>query len=146
MKLRSILHGAAAVSVALALAMTLGCGPTGPPRYDVHGSVTFDGQPVPAGTILFVPVPPNTGPGGSASIADGRYDTAENGGVSPTGGKHRLTLQGFDGQAEGEMPLGQPTFGPYDVELDLPQERSEQNLDVPASARVKPPTVTRGPA
>jgi hypothetical protein len=48
-----------------------GCGSNpdeGPTRYQVSGQVTFDGKPVPTGSITFVTP---SGPSGSAQITDG---------------------------------------------------------------------------
>jgi hypothetical protein len=53
----------------------------GPQRFHVEGKVTFDGKPVPSGTIRFEPdsTKGNTGPVGYAAIIDGRYTTATEG-------------------------------------------------------------------
>ena len=40
-----------------ALLLAAGCGEAGPARYHVSGKVTFNGQPVPAGQIVFEPDP-----------------------------------------------------------------------------------------
>ena len=42
-------------------------------RYPVSGNVTIDGQAVPSGDILFVPVAGDRGPD-AGTIKDGRYD------------------------------------------------------------------------
>jgi len=58
-----------------------GCGSNGPQRFHVEGAVTFDGKPVPSGTIRFEPdsTKGNTGPVGYSAIIDGRYTTATEG-------------------------------------------------------------------
>lgn len=58
-----------------------GCGPRGPQRFHLEGKVTFDGKPVPSGTIRFEPdsAKGNTGPVGYTAIKDGRYTTATEG-------------------------------------------------------------------
>jgi len=58
-----------------------GCGPSGPPRYQLEGSVTFNGKPVPSGLIRFEAdtTRGNSGPVGYAAIKDGRYATATQG-------------------------------------------------------------------
>ena len=58
-----------------------GCGPRGPQRFQLEGKVTFDGKPVPCGTIRFEPdsTKGNTGPVGYAAIIDGHYTTAMEG-------------------------------------------------------------------
>ena len=60
------------------LAAVAGCGrPTGPPTFTVTGRVTFAGQPVPFGRVVFEPDASrgNTGPASVADIAAGRYRT-----------------------------------------------------------------------
>ena len=43
-------------------------------------------------------------------------------------------IDGFDGVVQGESPSGKPLFIGYKVQLDLPKQASEQNIDVPESA------------
>lgn len=120
--------------------LALGCGPAGPVRYDVSGTVTFDGQPVPIGTITFVPAGGNTGPGGSAGIEAGRFDTASTG-KGPTGGPHVAIITGFDGKTVGgieQVQEGSPLFIDYREDVDLPKEATVRDFDVPGSARLKP--------
>ncbi len=54
-----------------------GCGPRGPERFQLAGTVTFAGKPVPSGLIRFEPDASrgNHGPVGYAAIKDGRYTT-----------------------------------------------------------------------
>ena len=126
--------------VALFAALVLaGCGPGGPARYDVSGQVTFDGQPVPVGTITFVPAPGNTGPGGSAAIENGRYDTTVSG-KGPTAGPHVAIISGFDGKAVGgveKLQEGRPLFIEFRETIEIPQERTAVDFVVPGSARVR---------
>jgi len=129
-----------ALIVAWSTIVGVGCGPTGPARYDVSGSVTFDGQPVPVGTITFVPATGNSGPGGSAGIQAGRYDTASTG-KGPTGGPHVAIITGFDGKTVGgveQVQEGSPLFIDYREEFDLPKEKTVRDFQVPGSARLKP--------
>ncbi|WP_146119377.1 hypothetical protein [Blastopirellula marina] len=61
------------LSLLAALAIvSVGCGPTGPQRYPVSGTVTFDGTPVEEGEVIFY----STEPGGhpdAGHIADGKF-------------------------------------------------------------------------
>jgi hypothetical protein len=126
----------------LAGLLCTGCGgDDGPPRYGVSGTVTFQGQPVPAGVVLFTPdnTKGNEGPTGFAPIRAGKYDTSlEDGdGKGTIGGPHKVTISGFDGVAapEQELPDGKRLFADYVVDVDLPKEpTTTQNFDVPASA------------
>jgi hypothetical protein len=109
-----------------------GCGSKpdeGPTRYQVSGQVTFDGKPVPTGTITFVTT---SGPSGSAQITDGKYDTRTGKGV--VGGPHQVMIEGFDGKGTELGAVGNPIFNPYRIEADLPQEDTTKDFVVPASA------------
>ncbi|NCA11038.1 hypothetical protein EBR56_04395 [bacterium] len=105
-----------------------GCRPSGPPRYHVGGSVTFDGTPVPSGTVSFVPAGsgPDAQPYGFCEIKAGRY--ASRTGKSPGSGRYRAIVVGCDGvpyqtkiaDAIVDHPHGKPVFPTHVVEVDLP--------------------------
>lgn len=57
----------------LALCAVIGCGPGGPPSGKLSGNVTFNGEPLNTGTIVFMPQSGDT-PYAQAEIAeDGSY-------------------------------------------------------------------------
>ncbi|MEX2168310.1 MAG: hypothetical protein WD851_03295 [Pirellulales bacterium] len=128
---RRALLGLAAISL-----LATGCGPQGVDRYDLTGTVTFRGQPVPKGYLIFQPdtAKGNRGPGSNAGLFDGRYETmARQGHI---GGPHIVSIVGTDGipfdQGGGVMnPMGKPLFPEYEVEVELPKESSEYNFEVP---------------
>lgn len=110
----------------LAAAVAMGCGHSD--RFNVEGAVTFAGEPVPAGTVTFIPVG-SSPPGrvaGFCSIRAGKYATR--GGRSPGSGPHRAVVDGCDGvayqsrmgEAVVDHPLGKPLFPSHVVEVDLP--------------------------
>lgn len=111
-----------------------GCGGNSDPtkRFDLSGTVTFDGKPVPAGTILFEPDAGkgNKGPAGFATIADGKFDTSV-GGKGTIGGPHVARLSG----SEGKSGDGAPLFADFTVGVNLPKEKSTQKFEVPATAK-----------
>ena len=118
-------------ALALFLALAAGCG-QGEKLYDVSGTATYDGKPIPAGIIYFDPDPMKGGTGtqGFASIIDGKYTTAVNGrGIR--GGPYAVRITGYDGKAANEAPLGRPLFDEYELKKDLPAADSELNLDIP---------------
>jgi len=113
-----------------------GCGERGPARYQLSGTVTFAGQPIKAGMIVFEPNAGTTGPGESARIVDGRYQTPK--GLVP--GVMKATIQGCDGipyevPGEGINPNGKELFAPYATTVTMPAEDFEQSFDVPAAGR-----------
>jgi hypothetical protein len=113
----------------LMLTTLCGCGGSvdeGPERFDVSGTVTFDGKPVPTGTIYFNPAEGHSGPQGFAAIVDGKYDTASEG-KGTVGGPHSVRIEGADA-------AGVPIFVPHFEEVDLPKSTTEQSFEVPASA------------
>ena len=58
-----------------------GCGSGSKVR--LAGEVTFEGQPLSKGTIVFTPVDTSAGPSTGADIVDGRYDIPSDVGVTP---------------------------------------------------------------
>lgn len=119
----------AAIAALLLCAGLAGCGGRGDEtrRFDLSGAVTFDGRPVPAGTILFEPDSSqgNKGPAGFAKIADGRFNTAASG-KGTIGGPHVVRITGSDKAT---------LFSDYVTQADLPKEKSTKDFEVPASAK-----------
>ena len=114
------------------LLFVVGCGQQrGPTRYELSGSVTYRGQPVPAGWIFFDPDSSrqNSGPGSAAKIKDGRYETPS--GKGTVGGPHVATINGRDGTPNAEIPGGLPLFPPYSMKIDLPKESSTYDFNGP---------------
>ena len=118
------------------LLFALGCGSSEPARFDVSGTVQFDGAPVPAGYIVFEPdtTQGNRGPGAGAKIVQGRFATAPDKGV--VGGPHIVRIHGTDGVAvelpgEGLNPAGTPLFPDYETRVDFPQTVATHDFVVP---------------
>ncbi|OYW17440.1 MAG: hypothetical protein B7Z55_12520, partial [Planctomycetales bacterium 12-60-4] len=76
-----------------------------------------------------------SGPGGSAPIKAGTYDTGKTQGV--VGGATVIRVEGFDGKTTPDKPYGDPIFMPYSIEADLPKSKTTQDIDVPGSAAEK---------
>ena len=117
----------------LILATFAGCGGDGSPqRFHLSGDVTFDGQPIPAGMIVFTPdgAKGNSGPQGTAEIKDGKYDTSAEGGMGIGGGATVVRVTGLSGTK---------LLCEYEDQVDLPKEDSIHNVEVPASAANKKP-------
>ena len=120
--------------IALVSLAILGCGSDGPPRYRLQGIVTYDGKPVPAGTIIFEPDAgqKNDGPQGLATIHDGVFDSSR-GGKGTVGGPHRITILGCDGTNISETSQqGKLLFEPYLTTAELPKKNGKLDFDVPA--------------
>jgi hypothetical protein len=89
----------------------------------VSGTVTFDGQPVPFGRIVFTPdrEAGNSGPQGFAEIRNGAYDTAS--GKGTVGGPQVVQITGFGadpatGDEENPVPA---LFPEFETKCDLPK-------------------------
>lgn len=125
----------------LPLLILTGCGDSG---YDVSGNVTFDGNPIPAGKIYFSPdgSKGNRGAAGYATIVNGTYNTASEGGKSIIGGPMLVGIEGFDPNAanptDSDDTSGEETvkalFPYYEIQVDLPTESTTKDFDVPAEA------------
>jgi hypothetical protein len=60
------------LNLGLTALLLAGCSSSGPPTYDVSGAVTWNGNPLPQGDILFVPLDGNGVPD-AGKIVDGKY-------------------------------------------------------------------------
>lgn len=110
--------------------------------YQVSGSVTFDGNPVPHGYLAFEPDASqgNTGPGTGAEIKDGRYSTVRGKGV--VGGPYLVEISAHDGvptiNEDGDPVIGTPLFWPeYTTVVDLPREAATQDFNIPRPSTSK---------
>ena len=64
-----------AVVLSVLVAVHAGCGPSGPVRYPVSGEVTWEGEPVTKGYIVFEAADEAVAPD-AGKIENGRYQTA----------------------------------------------------------------------
>lgn len=77
--------------------LTCGCGAGSDlEKVIVRGRVTFDGQPIANGEVMFYPIEGTAGSVSGGPIKDGEYIAEGRGGV-PTG-KHRVEIRGFRAQ------------------------------------------------
>lgn len=118
----------AACWVLLTACVTAGCGPSD--RYALSGSVTFDGKPIPAGTITFLPFgggkPGRTA--GFCKIKAGTYATKT--GRNPGSGPHRVMISGCDGvpyqsrmgEIVEDQSMGKQMFPTHLIIIDVPEK------------------------
>lgn len=123
-----------------ALVLFAGCG--GEREYHLSGTVTYKGQPIPEGYIVFEPdgSQGNTGAPGRCKILDGKYDTRADKGRGTVGGLHKIRIVGMDGKIGGdqdggavEISLPKPLFPPYTFDEELPTKDSTMDFEVPSS-------------
>jgi hypothetical protein len=70
-----------------------GCGPHGPKRVDVTGTVKFKGEPIPEGEIRFIPTTEAMGRVTGNSIENGAYKCLGQNGLAV--GKHRVDITAY---------------------------------------------------
>jgi hypothetical protein len=119
----------------------------GPPRYEVTGVVTFEGQPVPTGRLIFTPdnAAGNRGPQGVAVVERGVIETEYDRRV--IGGPHWVQIMAFDGVAfedgEGTVVQGRPLCSIVQAPVDLPLDDVELKIEITqgeqeATATIRP--------
>jgi len=125
-------------AMCIALFAAIGCSSSddGPRRYRVSGEVLYDGKPLPAGKIFFAPdtAAGNSGPGGYTDIVDGQYDTDWDHAKGVVPGPLKVRIEGFDGQSSAKNdfhPKGNMLFPVYRDEIDVPEEASVHDFDIP---------------
>jgi len=127
---------------ALAVALLIGlvaCGDEGPQRYRLAGEVTLDGQPVPEGWVVFAP---EKGPGASADIKNGRYETPP--GFGSIGGKHTIEVVAFKSgnqktSTDEEGYGGGGLWFRHKLEADLPAKATTWDIHISTSDLAEPP-------
>jgi hypothetical protein len=131
------------MTAAIVAACSAGCG--GDKTNRISGQVTFNGQPVPAGKIYFMPdgSKGNSGATGYADIKDGNYDTSSTGGMGTVSGPMIVAIEGLDPSAPGKATPDDP-----EVTVKLLFPRWETELDVSGDTTkdfVVPPEAAKGP-
>ncbi len=117
------------------LSQSCGGGGSSKKLFDVSGSVTFAGKPVPYGSVLFVADADegNSGPQGVATIENGKFNTAE-AGRGVVGGAYTVIIKGRSQQStddEDEGHADPPLFMDYQTAVEFPLENTVQEFEVP---------------
>jgi hypothetical protein len=111
---------------AVAAVAVFGCGGDSLEKAVVSGKITYRGEPIANGDILFYPKPGTDGPVAGASIRGGRYLADGKGGVPV--GEHRVEIRAFRVRAASSpLPEGVPQEDlPGGRVQYLPQEFNRQ--------------------
>ena len=101
--------------------------------YHVWGKITYQGQPIPAGSITFDPDIAGgvDGRQGFAMIKNGEYDTRIDDGRPTPGGKYVARVYATDGIPGPERPNGKPLFPERLIPKELPKADGPLDIDVP---------------
>lgn len=132
-----------AVGLSVVLAVAAGCGrPSGPSRYDVCGTVTFRGQPVPSGSIAFEPDASrgNSGPVSVMPIIDGRFDSRATKRPGPLSGPLVVRISGYP-PPDPSVEVQPPLFPEHTTTVELAASRHVTELEFEV-----PETPGKGPA
>lgn len=148
--MNGIRPGIRIVCLAIGFPLLAGCGGSDTQR--VQGTVTFKGQPLPAGKIYFYPdgSQGNTGTAGFAEIVNGKFDTAADGGNGTVSGAARVTIEGYDPTPP--TPRKGERIEPGTMTILFPRwettitigEKPEITIDVPAEAATPKAPARRG--
>jgi len=106
----------------------------------VQGSVTFQGQPLKMGMIMFEPdaFRGGTGAQGFATIVDGQFDTKAVGGQAASLGPCILRVTGGDGVGvEAFTPFGKMLFEEFSSPVEIVEKMEPLVIEVPAPKRLK---------
>ena len=131
------------VLIACFLIVAAGCGRGGVERHSLSGNVTFQGNPVPTGRIIFEPDASkgNDGPQGVAMIENGRYST-DKFGRGAISGPLIVRIAGFGGgnssaDQEQSSASPKPLFPIYTTKIELKEGSSSFDFEIPASSPPK---------
>jgi hypothetical protein len=111
--------------VPLLLVLSGGCGPKGPVRQEISGTVLLDKQPLDTGYITFEPLDgQRTGDG--SMITDGKYHLPRDKGLMP--GRYRVFIVGGDGTSgSGNAEPSGPRPGVKPGRERIPPEYNEKS-------------------
>ncbi|QDV66641.1 hypothetical protein Poly24_03280 [Rosistilla carotiformis] len=112
----------------------------GPGKYSVTGNVTFQGQPLPEGEIIFAPdtTSGNKGPASVAYVKDGKFATQP--GMGLVGGAYNLEVTGFQTKAEMDQdgePIVEPLFDTFVTKHEFEHQDSTYDFAVEPSEKKK---------
>ena len=135
----SLHHVVYSLNSSLALSLIVGCGGDGLVRHQVSGTVTFKGNKVEYGTMVFEPESSvgTIAPTGFARIENGSYKTDLQ--ESPVAGAYRVRVMGFDKSkmkkdaAPGEIIDTPALFPEYQTQLEIPPPAGRFDVDLPAN-------------
>ena len=110
--MRRLLLGSTPLALLAGLFLAIGCGPRGPARYEVSGTVTLGGEMLDEGIIDFIPME-NQGSKTGARIVNGEYQVPKDKGLMV--GKYKVSIVAGDGSqtsGKGEPGAAKPGFVP----------------------------------
>lgn len=122
------------VVIVVLLVLPLGCGGNEVKRHNLSGKVTYRGEPVHNGMILFEPdgTKGNRGPQGYSSIVDGLYSTGDTGKGAMVG-PIKVTIFGFKEGSSSEEGARAALFPEYETAVEITPKTTTLDFEVPDS-------------
>lgn len=114
----------------------LGCGPGKPALTEISGTITFKGEPIPAGDISFTPdVSISNGELRMYMVKDGKFNSEETPESGLLPGKYKVRVNGYDGVQIPNFYSGKQIFNAVEMEMDIaPGEKVAKDVVIPESA------------
>jgi hypothetical protein len=122
------------LSVLLLLLVMVGCD-SKPKLTEISGTVTFKGQPIPAGDVSFTPEVSVTG--GQLQmymVKDGKYDSAQTPGTGLLPGKYKVRINGYDGKQIPNYFSGKQIFNAVEEQIEITAGKMTKDFVVPDAA------------
>jgi len=120
--------------VLVLLLATAGCGQKN--LEPLSGTVTFNGEPLKVGAIVFVAAGTDGGksvdaaaPPATAGIKDGHFEVPQEWGLKH--GPYQVTIKGYEGVPRENMPLGFNLFPDFDTTFEYKGQKTAE-FEVPA--------------
>ncbi|HWL06957.1 MAG TPA: hypothetical protein VNQ76_00945 [Planctomicrobium sp.] len=121
-----------AVFLVAGLGLLAGCGkaPDGPKRYELAGTVHYDGKPLESGRITFVPDSSagNEGPAGYGLVSHGTFDTRMLGGKGAVSGPIQVLITGYPPQPPEGQEVRPPLFEDHVIKFEISPDQDHKNL------------------
>lgn len=122
------------LSVLLLLLVMVGCD-SKPKLTEISGTVTFKGQPIPAGDVSFTPEVSVTG--GQLQmymVKDGKFDSAQTPGTGLLPGKYKVRINGYDGKQIPNYFSGKQIFNAVEEQIEITAGKMTKDFVVPDAA------------
>lgn len=122
------------LSVLLLLLVIVGCD-SKPKLTEISGTVTFKGQPIPAGDVSFTPeVSVSGGQLQMYMVKDGKYDSAQTPGSGLLPGKYKVRINGYDGKQIPNFYSGKQIFNAVEEQIEITAGKMTKDFVVPDAA------------
>ncbi len=119
----------------LMLLLVLGGCESKPKLTEISGTVTFKGQPIPAGDVSFTPeVSVAGGQLQMYMVKDGKYDSTQTPGMGLLPGKYKVRINGYDGKQIPNFYSGKQIFNAVEEEIEITAGKMTKDFVVPDAA------------